>query len=149
MFCQTLSLTVALAFAMTVASSALDRWAALSQIETGDKDTVVGAQGEISRYQLLPDVWHRYASTNADWQKPEDALAVAQKVMGERISAFTNTYHRAPTDFEFYVLWNAPAQIEHPSPAVQERAERFCNLVTSTGALTAGIEKPGTTTLGK
>jgi hypothetical protein len=34
-----------------------------------------------------------------------------------------------PTDFEFYVLWNAPWQVDHPSPAVTERARRFSNLI--------------------
>ncbi len=109
---------------------AMDRWAALSQIESGDHDSAVGGAGEISRYQVKPDVWRAYAPTNASWENPTDALAVAQAVMKNRCADFQKEFHRAPTDLEFYVLWNAPAQIEQPSKTVLERAERFCNLVT-------------------
>jgi hypothetical protein len=108
---------------------AMDRWAALSQIESGDNDLALGAQGEVSRYQVKPELWKRYAHADADWKKPEDALAVAQQMMKERCAAFEKLVHRQPTDFEFYVLWNAPAWIEQPPKAVSQRAERFRNLV--------------------
>lgn len=114
-----------------VSSPALDRWAALSQIESRNNDNAIGAVGEISRYQVRREVWLKLASPGADWQKPQDALVVAQQVMKERCAQFDKEHHRSPTDFEFYVLWNAPAQITHPSKAVRERAERFCNLVST------------------
>jgi hypothetical protein len=107
----------------------MDRWCALSQIESGDRDCAVGPKGEVSRYQFLPEVWRVYAPTNADCQNAQDALAVAQVVMKERCSEFERNFHRPPTDFEFYVLWNAPARVANPSKCVRERAERFCNLV--------------------
>jgi hypothetical protein len=44
----------------------MDRWSALSQIESGDDDHVVGAAGEVSRYQMKPEVWQRYAHSKAD-----------------------------------------------------------------------------------
>ncbi len=109
----------------------MDRWAALSQLESGDNDLAIGAAGEVSRYQVKLDLWRRYAAANADWQNPADALKVAQEVMKGRCSGFEETFHRAPTDFEFYVLWNAPSQVQRPGKAVRERAERFCNLVAS------------------
>lgn len=109
---------------------AMDRWAALSQIESGNSDCAIGAAGEVSRYQMKPDVWRQYAATNADWQKPEDALRAAQEVMKDRCAVFEETFHRLPTDFEFYILWNAPGQIRKPGKAVRERAGRFCNLVS-------------------
>jgi hypothetical protein len=121
-----------LAFAMAgicFASPAMDRWAALSQIESGDNDKAVGKKGEISRYQILPDVWAVFAPENANWENPKDALAVAKEAMKKRCAEFEQTFHRAATDFEFYVLWNAPAQIERPGSAVSERAKRFCNLL--------------------
>ena len=110
---------------------AADRWAALSLIESGDNDRATGPHGEISRYQMQPEVWKRYASTNADWTKPEESLAVAKAVMEERCAAFERSTKRPPTDFEFYVLWNAPAQVQKPSKAVSRRAERFCNVLNS------------------
>jgi hypothetical protein len=111
-------------------SPALDRWAALSQIESRNNDSAIGAVGEISRYQVRREVWLKLAAPGSDWQKPQDALVVAQQVMKERCAQFEKANHRPPTDFEFYVLWNAPAQITRQSKAVRKRAERFCNLVS-------------------
>jgi hypothetical protein len=108
-----------------------DRWTALSLIESGDNDRAIGPQGEVSRYQMQPELWKQYARTNADWTKPEDSLEVAKAVMQERCAAFERSSNRPPTDFEFYVLWNAPAQIPRPSKAVARRAERFCNVINS------------------
>jgi|ERR1044071_3623830 hypothetical protein len=108
----------------------MDRWSALSQIESGDNDRAVGRAGEVSRYQIKPKVWQVYAPLQADWQKPQDSLAVVKDAMEARCRAFERSFHRRPTDFEFYILWNAPAQIKHPTKAVTERAKRFSNLVT-------------------
>ena len=110
-------------------TQAMDRWAALSQIESGDDDTAIGAAGEISRYQMKPELWQRYAAPDADWQVSADALAVAQKIMKARCADFETRLGRQPTDFEFYVLWNAPGQVDQPSKLVRERAERFSRLV--------------------
>ena len=49
--------------------------------------------------------------------------------MQARVEQFQQTHGRSPTDFEFYVLWNAPAEVDHPVPCVAERARRFVNLV--------------------
>ena len=107
----------------------MDRWSALSQIESGDNDRAVGRAGEISRYQIKPRVWERYAPPKADWEKPQDSLGVVKNAMQARCRGFERVFHRAPNDFEFYVLWNAPAQIRHPTKSVSDRAKRFCNLV--------------------
>ena len=104
--------------------SAMDRWAALSMIESGDNDRAVGPGGEISRYQIRPQLWPGGNPTNA-----QIALTVAQQIMLPRIDEFRRSHQRMPTDFEFYVLWNAPWQADHPSAAVTERARRFSNLV--------------------
>jgi len=122
---------IVFAFTLLTSAHALDRWAALSQIESRDNDRAIGAVGEISRYQVRRELWRKFAAPEADWQKPEHALAVAQELMKTRCLEFEKSYHRAPSDFEFYVLWNAPAQIQHPSKAVRKRAERFCNLLTA------------------
>ncbi len=111
-------------FILSANASAMDRWAALAMFETGDNDRIVGRAGEISRYQIRRELW---PSGN-----PLDAcvaLANAQQIMSSRLAAFERTHGRTPDDFEFYVLWNAPAQINHPHRVVAERAQRFVNLV--------------------
>jgi hypothetical protein len=113
-----------------VQSQAMDRWSALSQVESGDNDSAVGAAGEVSRYQVKPELWRHYAAPRLSWQAATDALAVAQKIMKDRCAEFEHSYKRQPTDFEFYVLWNAPAQVGGPAKAVRQRAERFSNLVS-------------------
>jgi hypothetical protein len=120
---------VGLVLSFCLQLQAMDRWSALSQIESGDDDHAVGAAGEISRYQIKPEVWQRYAPAKAESTKQEDAVAVAKQAMQARCTAFERSVHRPPTDFEFYILWNAPAQVQRPGKAVAERAERFCNLI--------------------
>lgn len=105
-------------------SAAMDRWSALSMIESGDNDRAVGAKGEISRFQIRPELWPGGNAHNR-----EIALAAAQQVMKPRLEAFERRHGRPPTAFEFYVLWNAPWEVNHPSKAVSERARRFSNLV--------------------
>jgi len=102
----------------------MDRWAALSMIESGDDDRAVGPGGEISRYQIRPELW-----PGGNPQNTQLALAAAQQIMLPRIEQFKKSHQRLPTDFEFYVLWNAPWEVDHPSAAVTERARRFSNLV--------------------
>jgi len=102
----------------------MDRWAALSMIESGDDDHAIGPGGEISRFQIGLKLW-----PGGDPQNPRVALAVAQEIMGPRLAGFQNSHKREATDFEFYVLWNAPWQADHPSAVVTERARRFANLV--------------------
>jgi hypothetical protein len=129
---------------MCFTSTAMDRWAALSQVESGDNDKAVGRKGEISRYQILPDVWEAFAPENANWESSKDALAVAKAAMRKRCADFEHTFNRPPTDFEFYVLWNAPAQIERPGSVVSERAKRFCNLLEHRSYSSApGANAPG------
>ena len=105
-------------------ASAMDRWAALSMIESGDEDNAVGPGGEISRFQIQPELW-----PGGDAQNARVALAAAQEIMHARLDEFQKCHKRSATDFEFYVLWNAPWQADHPSKTVTERARRFSNLV--------------------
>ena len=103
---------------------AMDRWSALSMIESGDNDRAVGAGGEVSRFQIRPELW-----PGGNFKDTREALAAAQEVMKPRLEAFEKSHGRPATDFEFYVLWNAPWEADHPSKAVSERARRFSNLV--------------------
>jgi hypothetical protein len=93
-------------------------------LESGNNDQAVGSLGEVSRYQIRPYLWPGGNPVNA-----HTALGVAQKIMQARISHFEQTHNRVPSDFEFYVLWNAPQEVNHPCRAVARRAERFTNLV--------------------
>lgn len=102
----------------------MDRWSALSMLESGNDDNAIGTHGEVSRYQIRPVFW-----PGGDPKDAGSALAAAKQIMSERVARFTENHGRAPTDFEFYVLWNAPVQLAHPSKAVSERARRFANLV--------------------
>ena len=107
-----------------IGAPAMDRWSALSMIESGDDDRAIGPGGEVSRFQIRRELWPGGNSRNA-----QEALAAAREVMKPRLEAFEKSHGRPPTDFEFYVLWNAPWQADHPSKAVIERARRFSNLV--------------------
>ena len=112
------------AFALIPSARAMDRWDALSMIESGNNDAAVGSLGEISRYQIRPKLW-----PGGNPHNPRLALSVAQKIMQARVEKFSHTHNRGPSDFEFYVLWNAPQEVNHPCRAVARRAERFANLV--------------------
>ena len=115
-------------FILSTNALAMDRWTALALVESGGNDRIVGRVGEISRYQIRPELWQG--------GNPLDnrvALANARQIMSARVAAFEQSHGRAPNDFEFYILWNAPAQIDHPHRAVAERARRFMNLVIFTG----------------
>ena len=109
---------------MTATAHGMDRWAALSMIESGDNDHAIGAGGEISRFQIRPEFW-----PGGDPSNTQNALSAARRIMMPRIEHFKQTHQRSPTDFEFYVLWNAPWEVDHPSAAVTDRARRFSNLI--------------------
>ncbi|HSY16715.1 MAG TPA: hypothetical protein VK815_00205 [Candidatus Acidoferrales bacterium] len=111
---------------MSMKARALDRWTALAMLESGGDDHVIGRAGEISRYQIRPEFW-----PGGDPADASNALANAQSIMSPRLAVFARSHGRMPDDFEFYVLWNAPAQVDHPHHAVAERALRFVNLVGS------------------
>ncbi|MGA2786233.1 MAG: hypothetical protein ABSF60_01775 [Verrucomicrobiota bacterium] len=105
---------------------AMDRWDALSMIESGNNDRAIGSVGEVSRFQIRPELW-----PGGNPQNPQQALTAAQITMTPRLNRFERIHKRQPTDFEFYVLWNAPWVVDHPTAAVKERAQRFVNLVQS------------------
>jgi hypothetical protein len=114
------------AFCLHPSVLALDRMAALSMLETGDNDGAVGRVGEISRFQIRPELWRCYGA--GDPRDPAQARAAVERIMAGRLAGFTARFHRAATPFDFYVLWNAPAQIGRPSCAVAARARHFVNL---------------------
>src|ERR1017187_2177868 len=109
---------------LAASASAMDRWAVLSMIESGDDNSAIGPGGEISCFQIQLDLW-----PGGNPQDRQLALVVAQEVMRPRLSEFQQSHKRDATAFEFYVLWNSPHQVNRPSTVVTERARRFANLV--------------------
>ena len=108
---------------------ALDRFAALSMIESGDNDHARGRDGELSRYQFSPGLIAEFQIDTNRLDDPAYARQQAIKVMDFRCSSFDHQFHRAPTDVEFYLLWHRPNHVEHPTRLELERAQRFANLV--------------------
>lgn len=107
----------------------MDRLSALSMLETGNDDRAVGSAGEISRFQVKKAEW-RSVTNSANYCDSETARKVMIQLMDKRIHAFEDHFGRKPNDFEFYALWNAPAQAisGHVSRKVAERCVRFANL---------------------
>lgn len=114
----------------------------LAMIETGATSSVRGkwdhtrgSSGEISRFQIMPEVWRRYTSSQS-WTNPEVAWSVAQKIISDRIEEFKAKMGRAPEPVELYLLWNKPGHFaanKYKFYLVNRsyllRARRFANLV--------------------
>ena len=112
------------------------RFSALSMVETGNNDYIIGVAGEVSRFQIKVSVWREYCALDprAAGINPFTALNVATAIMQQRCAAFAARFHQQPDDFQWYVLWNRPAVflspvIRHLSPVERDRAERFVNLL--------------------
>ena len=114
---------------LPVCGFGMDRLSALSMLETGNDDRAVGSAGEISRFQVKKAEW-RTVTNSANYCDSETARKVMIQLMDKRIHAFEEHCGHKPNDFEYYALWNAPAQAisGHISRKVAERCERFANL---------------------
>ena len=124
-----------LALGLGTAHAGLSRLAALSMIESGDNDSVVGEVGEVSRFQIKPWIWKLYRESE-DYRSPVIASYVAQKHLNVLEETFRKRARREPTDFDLYVLWNAgPTYYGRISfsaarvhPVIKDRAQRYANL---------------------
>ena len=122
-----------------VCVSAMDRIDALSLIESRNNDHAIGPQQEVSRYQILPVFWAQTLGrdTEAKPTDPAAAKAVVDRIMQKRCRAFEARYHRAPTDFEYYILWHRPAcligrpVLRQLTSAELDRGRRFVSLCQS------------------
>src|SRR5262245_20857992 len=70
-------------------------------------DHLRGASGEVSRFQIMPEVWRAY-SDSRDYANPEVAWPVAKRILDDRIDRFRAVTHRAPIPLEIYLLWSKP-----------------------------------------
>ena len=121
-----------------IATPAMDRYDALSEIETRNNDHQIGPQHEVSRYQILPELWAQaWKDEERASMQPTDPVAArtaVQRIMQARSVVFESRYHHAPDNFEFYILWHRPAcYIGRPTPRAittveAGRARRFANL---------------------
>ena len=108
--------------------------AALSQIESGNHDRMIGRQGEVSRYQIMPAIWRKECRGFLVLHRsPPDleplATAVARGLWERRVQEFTAKQGRYPTRAELYLLWHRPGRVLAPTALERERAERFANLL--------------------
>jgi hypothetical protein len=126
---------------LSINASAMSVRTALGMIETGaDKefrcaaDTKRGRHREVSRYQILPDIFHRYTRSR-EYSNPDVAWGVAQRILEERKEWFQTKTGRKPSDFDLYLMWNAPGVYERAGfnakrvpRDIRDRAQRFANL---------------------
>ena len=110
----------------------MNKFEALSQTESDDNDLAVGLAGERSRYQITEKVWRENTSLPfSDAVKPAIALWVVEHLMVFRVSDFYERHHRMPNDYEWYLIYSCPSEVEHPSKTKSETATRFANLAGS------------------
>ena len=115
--------------------AALSDLDAISMIESGGNDRVVGASGEVSRYQIMPRVWRAY-TTSRDYQNVWVSSEIAREHLGALLSTFQQETGRVARDFDLYVLWNAGVPYyrrigfrpDRVGMKIRSRAERFVNL---------------------
>lgn len=122
--------------------AALDIKESLAMIETGATsnargkwDHTRGSSGEISRFQIMPEVWRRYTRSRS-WTNPEVAWSVAERIISDRAKEFREKVGREPDPVELYLLWNKPGHFAANkykfylvSRTYLLRARRFANLV--------------------
>lgn len=112
--------------------------------EASSADWVRGGAGEISRFQILPDVWRAY-SKSRDYTNPQVAWTVARRILDDRISDFQKATGRPPKPVELYLLWNKPGHFAAKGYSVRKvsshyrlKAQRFENLFRYLEAKGAG-----------
>lgn len=116
---------------------------ALAQIESGGKDHKIGRAGERSKYQIKKCVW-------TDWQKADEHLPftrckgkLATRCARDHSAwlshQFFTKHNKFPSAAQFYCMWNMGFDgfakreflVSSCPRRVQERAERFANLVAA------------------
>jgi hypothetical protein len=131
---KTLWFTVVFSLA-TVTSQAMSFWPALAEIESGNNDYAVGTVGEISRYQIRPEIWQIYSSSK-HYTDQAVALRVAQKHLAKLSHDFENATGHPPTEADCVVLWKSGItgyerrgfNARLMSAAHKDRLARFHNL---------------------
>ena len=106
---------------------------ALGAIETGFVDTAIGASGEVSRYQLMVDVWKAHNVCVKEATNPVVSTAVATLELSNRIAKFGMQTGNMPDVRQVYLLWNSPVYAyvdwEKVPDKIKDRADRYSNMV--------------------
>jgi len=126
---------VVLALTTMTASAGLSKLEALSMIESDNNDLAVGQAGEVSRFQIRPQVWRHYSHSRA-YENASVAAAVAQKHIAYLEALFRERTGREATDLDIYILWNAGAgyyerhrfTVDRVHREIRDRAQRYLNL---------------------
>ncbi len=139
-FCRLVVFSACLTL-LVVPASALPLRESLGMFESGATlpqrcaaDKMRGSHGEVSRFQIMPGVWRQY-SPSRDYDNPEVAWDVAQRVLQDRTRWFRAANRRDPDALELYLMWNKPGHFEAAGFDVKrvkslfkQRAQRFANL---------------------
>lgn len=94
-----------LALSSLSAQAGFTKLEAISMIESGNNDRAVGRAGEVSRYQIKPQVWRQYSKSRV-YADAQLAGWVAAQHLQDLESGFRAKTGREATDFDRYVLWN-------------------------------------------
>jgi hypothetical protein len=81
-------------------------WTALAEIESGGNDYAIGSVGEVSRYQIRPEIWRAYTSSTR-YADPDVALRIAERYMAKLDREFEQATGRAPTESDCVILWKS------------------------------------------
>lgn len=109
---------------------------ALGQLESGENDFAVGASGEITRYQILPEVFAQFGGRWNYRMDKHHAWWVARKILRSRMQTAVQVLGSRPSPEMIYLLWNAPRVARATkydfarvtNPVLRDRATRFSNL---------------------
>ena len=135
--------TIAILGLVALQTSALDllpRLAALAQIESGGKDHKIGRAGERSQYQIMKSVWDDVGGgTDFSKCKGRSATRAAMRHASRLTLCYYDKHQRYPSAAQFYCMWNMGFDgfakrdflVSACPRRVQERAERFANLVAA------------------
>lgn len=133
---KALVLIIAAVFWSSVAP-ALSFWESLAEIESGRNDSAIGSVGEVSRYQIRPEIWKAYsAGHHYDYENHWIARSIAEKYLARLKHEFAEATGREATEADCVIMWKAgftgyekqgfnPARM---SAAHHERLTRFRNL---------------------
>ena len=126
---------VILLLSIMSAVAGLSKLDAISMIESGDNDDAVGRAGEVSRYQIRPQVW-RLFSQSSEYNNSRVAASVARQHLDWLAKFFLERTGRTAEDFDLYVMWNAGPTYysnigfarDRVRPFIRNRAQRYVNL---------------------
>ena len=90
---------VILMFTVLTVRAGLSQLDAISMIESGDNDAAIGTAGEVSRYQIRPQVWERF-SQSREYDNPRVAGRVAQQHLDWLAKFFSERTGRTAEDFD-------------------------------------------------